>query len=432
MERSGECLIINLYQKIGKLKESLCIIGAGVAGNVCAMLLADKYEVTVIESNNYLGGHTHTHKVSENHNELFVDSGFIVLNDKNYPNFNKILKKLGVEIRDSEMSFSFFSELNGFCYAGNNLNGLFGVRKNLFSPKFYSFLYEISKFCSEGERYLKRSVSEDVDISSFVKNIGLSKNFIDQYLLPMISAIWSSTRYESGRYPAKSLLSFFKNHGLLSLADRPKWQTVVSGSHSYVNKIYSDPRIKFILNEPVLKVIESDSLVNVTTKNGSHSFSKAVIATHADSALSLLGNPSNSQLEILSKFKYSNNNGFLHTDESILPPYKRTWSSWNSRLEKDGNYSISYYMNCLQGINSDTNYIVTLNTNHSISNEKIIKKLSYTHPIFDDSAVSAQKDLDLINSSNIMFCGSYYGYGFHEDAVTSAINIVKKLGVEFE
>lgn len=413
----------------------IAVIGGGVAGIVTSYLLSRKHDVEIFECNNYLGGHTNTIEIESGADKgLAVDTGFIVLNDKNYPNFQKFLKQLEVPIRYSDMSFSFFSEQSGLQYAGTTLNGLFAQRKNILSPQFYKFLLNFTQFCLTAQRDLKEGIA-DIPLGEYLSAKNTSQYVIDNFLLPMGAAIWSAPLDSILEFPAKSFLHFFKNHGLLSIRDRPKWQTVVGGSHSYVKKFQTVFHGKINLNTKINRVLRKDSSVEIIDSMGhTQTFDKVVFATHADQTLTLLDTPSELEQNLLGTWNYQRNHTVLHTDISLLAPNARAWASWNytkfNGVDGKSKVAVTYDMNRLQGLRSKNRYCVTLNCTKSIKPETIIKEISYLHPVFNFEAIETQKELGSLNNKNgSYFCGSYFGYGFHEDAVSSALKVAEEFGI---
>ena len=418
----------------------IAVVGAGVAGIVAAYLLGKKHSVTLYEGRPRLGGHTNTVVVPTGpSSEVAVDTGFIVLNDQTYPLFSRFLSELNVPVRFSDMSFGFYDEACGTSYAGTSLSGLFADKRNLLSPTFYRFLLEISRFCRDGQKLLVKGTINgrplnDLSLAEFVKLRGYSKKMVNEYLLPMTGAIWSASNSDALRFPIGALLSFYKNHGLLGIKNRPRWQTVVGGSHSYLkafNRVFSgDIR----LASPVEQISRFDSHVTVRAANESSDFDVVVVACHADESLKLLAAPSDDEQRLLGAWQYQNNLGWLHTDTSLLPPNSKAWASWNYCAAKtrsaDSPVAVTYYMNLLQGLVSDTHYCVTYNSPRRPKESSIITELNFTHPTFSVESFRTQSELPHLNGKNrTYFCGSYFGYGFHEDAVRSSVEVAKAFGI---
>lgn len=416
-------------------QEKIAIIGGGVSGIVSAFLLSQKYEVTLFEANSKLGGHTNTFIVQSGPDEgIAVDTGFIVLNDKTYPLMHKFLEKLKAPVRYSNMSFGFYCERSGLCYSGNGISGLFAQRKNFFRRSHWRFLGEIQKFCKQGLADLHDDRISSETLRQYSVRHGYSQRLIDDYVIPMAAAIWSARAVDILDFPMRTFLNFFYNHGLLSLNDRPKWQTVVGGSCSYVHAFERSFSGRIVTGNPISKIERINGKINVVCAGRSESFDKCVVATHADQALNLLGDPSDEEKTILGAWKYQKNYTVLHTDRNALPPIRRAIASWNYRRELTANgeepLSVTYYMNLLQGLQSKNDYCVTLNSKGLIDESKILYEIEYQHPIYNLPAIQSQVLLNKIQGvRQTWYCGSYFGYGFHEDAVRSAVSICDKLGV---
>ena len=410
-------------------KEKICIVGGGVAGITAAHYLQDKYEVTLLEKNDYIGGHTNTSTVLDPElGEIPVDTGFIVLNDKTYPGLHALLKELNVPVRWSNMSFSYHSLHDSFQYAGNNINGLFGDRKNILSPSFYRFLFDIKKFCQKALIARATGEAESLSLADFLKKHRILDTTRDYYILPMGAAIWSTPSDEMLKFPASTFINFLFNHGLLAIRDRPRWQTVVGGSRSYVEAFLRSFTGKVKTQTSVTSVKRASENIEVTYKNEKHIFDQVIFACHADTVLSLLASPSKEEENAFSNWKYNKNHTVLHTDSSFMPQKKRLWSSWNYREERQGHLSVTYAMNILQGIDSTTNYFVTLNPRSKIDPSKVIAQYNYTHPLYSSSSITSQKKIaDCNGIDRVWFAGSYTGYGFHEDAVQSSLSVVQSI-----
>jgi len=419
-------------------KKKIAVIGGGVAGIVSAYLLQDKYQVSLFEQNNYLGGHTNTIELTEGPDAgLAVDTGFIVLNDATYPLFQKFLARLDVPTRVSEMSFGFQCLRSGLVYAGNDLNGLFAQRKNLLSPTFYRFLLEIARFNRTASRDLDANSVAAITLGEYLQQGQFSAYMIENYLLPMAAAIWSTPTLRAADFPAEAFLRFFKNHGLLSVRNRPQWRTVVGGSFAYVKAFQRDFSGDIHLNAGVEKIFRGADGVQLQFADGRNErFDQAVIATHADQALRLLGVPSVEEQRLLSPWEYQLNHTVLHTDASLLPPQRPAWSAWNFTREvaEDTDNQpvfVSYYMNLLQGLQAKQDYCVTLNRRESFRPETVIAEFDYQHPQYSFASLATQSELPKLNGErNSWFCGSYFGYGFHEDAVRSAVAVAEGFGVK--
>ncbi len=420
----------------------IAVIGGGVAGLTAAHILQRRYRVTIFERNDYLGGHTHTIELPAGAGAdagVPVDTGFIVCNDHTYPLFHRLLGQLGVSTRSSNMSFSYTDPAVPFFYAGTNLNGLFAQRRNLLRPGFWSFLAEIRRFCAEGLRALEQNAVPPVSIGEYVTRGQYSRQFMDWYLVPMMAAIWSTPPGEVTAFPAEALLRFFRNHGLLSLRDRPQWQTVTGGSHAYVKAFQKQFNGAIRLATPVRQVRRAADGVWLSLDAGGPElrFDGVVMAAHADETFAMLADPDAAETRLLGPWHYERNRVVLHSDPAALPPVRRAWASWNYVREEPGAaadlkpVSVTYYMNLLQGLQTRKDYCVSLNRRRPIAPESIIRELEYAHPTYSFASMSTQAGLPQLNGRRqTWFCGSYFSYGFHEDAVRSAVAVGRDLGLE--
>jgi predicted NAD/FAD-binding protein len=417
-------------------RQKIAIVGGGVAGIVAAYLLQKKHEIVLFESNDYLGGHTHTIEISDGPDAgTAVDTGFIVLNNQTYPFFMKFLSQLGVATRVSEMSFGFQCRQTGLVYAGTNLNGLFAQKRNLVSGSFLRFLLEIARFCRNAGKDLKEGSIPAITLGEYVAKEQYSKQMIDNYLIPMAAAIWSTPAMKVNEFPAEPFLRFFSNHGLLSFRHRPIWQTVTGGSFSYVKAFEASFRGQIYLTSAVKQIIRHPQKVEVKLSEGkSLDFDQVVVATHADQALQLLGDPSDDEKKCLSPWMYSNNHTVLHVDKELLPKQKSAWAAWN--FTRDGvdhqeqPVYVTYYMNRLQGLQTKRDYCVTLNRKEPFKPGTVITEMVYQHPLYTFDAMRTQSRLPVLNGQRrTFFCGSYFGYGFHEDAVKSGVKVAENFGI---
>ncbi len=407
----------------------IAVIGSGISGLVSAHLLSESYDVSLFEANDYIGGHTNTVAVELEDERFSIDTGFIVFNKKTYPNFCKLLNTLNVPTQLSEMSFSYRSLSSGFEYNGHNLNSLFSDRLNLFRLSFYRFIKDIVSFNDDAKKFLSKDQHPDISIKEFLTSHSYSAKFIDGYLIPMMSAIWSKNKADTLNCSAHFIFKFYENHGLLDIYNRPPWYVITNGSHSYIppmikkfeDKIYLSTKIESITREPKYVVLKS--------KDNEFRFDSVVIATHSDQALKLLTKPTDEEIKVLSAIKYTENDVVLHTDDNIMPRRKRSWASWNYLDDDNSNLALTYYMNRLQSIKSSTNFFVSVNLSREIDRSKVIKSFKYSHPCLDMAAMKAQQQMDLINGlNNTYYVGSYLGYGFHEDGVNSALKTCRLLG----
>ncbi len=405
-------------------KKTVAVIGGGVAGIVAAHLLQDSREVTIFEKENYLGGHTHTVSVPNGPDEgTPVDTGFIVFNEATYPFFIKFLHELEVPSRETQMSFGLHCKRTGLTYAGTDLAGLFAQRSNLFSARYYRFLFEIARFCRQGKADLKDG-QELGTLDDYVRRHRFSPYMVENYLLPMAAAIWSTPAGRVGQFPALSFLRFFNNHGLLSLLDRPRWRTVSGGSSSYVRAFSRRFRGTVRLDAPIARVLRTAAGVSVEVVGEEpRIFDDVFIAAHADQALRLLGDPSPEESRLLGAWRYEENTTVLHTDVSVLPPAPKAWACWNFRreAEEESRVFVTYAMNLLQGLAAQKQYLVTLNRPSLHDQSHVLASLVYHHPVYTRESMETQSSLSSLNGRrNTYFCGSYFGFGFHEDAVRSS------------
>lgn len=414
----------------------IAIIGTGISGMLAAHLLSQDHQLTVFEANDYIGGHTHTVAVARNEKTYPIDTGFIVFNDQTYPNFIKLLDHLGVASQPSTMSFSLTCERTGLEYNAATLNALFAQRRNLFRPAFYRMLRDIVRFNREAPAlvHTQSQAPATLTLGKYVNDHAYSQPFIEYYLMPMGAAIWSAKPHAMWEFPARYFVQFFQNHGLLSANQRPQWRVITGGSYRYIDALTRSYRERIRLNCPVQAVQRTAQHVLVTLQQGeTQRFDQVIIATHSDQALSLLTDPSDLEREILIAFPYQDNTAVLHTDTSLLPTRCLAWASWNyHRLREDPErVAVTYYMNLLQSLQAPEHFCVTLNHSEAIDPDKIIQRMTYHHPVYTQPGVAAQQCWADINGVNrTYFCGAYWGYGFHEDGVKSALAVCRQFGKE--
>ena len=415
----------------------VAVIGAGISGNVAAYHLNQSHDITVYESAGYIGGHTHTHDVLWGGVHYAIDSGFIVFNDRTYPNFMVLLETLGVRSTPTEMSFSFKDERNKLEYNGHSINTLFAQRRNLIRPKFYRLIRDILLFNQRAPALLK-TCGPEITLGEYLAQSNYSKLFEQAYILPMGAAIWSTDIKGMLDFPARFFVRFFQNHGLLSVNDRPQWYVVKGGSREYVKPLVESFKDKIRLNAAVKTIKRHPDYVEVCDISGKVDYYDTVfMATHSDQALKMLDDPSSNEMAILGSIQYQANEAILHTDTSVLPRSKRAWAAWNyhasgkAKLSTQSAYqsraseplAVTYNMNILQHLNAPVEFCVTLNPGNSIKKEKIIDRVHYDHPLYTPDSVSAQQRLPEINGVNrTYYCGAYWANGFHEDGVVSALN----------
>ena len=410
----------------------IAVVGAGISGLSAAYYLSKKHKVDLFEKENQFGGHANTIKVAYDHNkEIAVDIGFMVFNKNTYPNLINFFSENKIEIEKSDMSFSVSVNGSDIEYCGKGLGGIFSNKKNLLNLKFIKMFFEIISFYKNCEKIETEEV-KSITLGEHLKEIKISDYFINYHIIPMVSAIWSMPPLEATQMPLSFFLNFFKNHGLFKIKDRPQWFTVANRSKTYVDKIINQISGEHFKNYHINKVVRSDfgAKIFYGEENEFFDYDKVVIATHADEALKIIDNPTSDEELILKNFKYRGNTAVIHFDESIMPKNKNAWCSWNSSMSADNieKTSVTYWLNQLQNLKIDKNIFLTINPFREIPANKTYKKVRFTHPYFDADALLNQSNLQKIqNKKNILFCGSYFGYGFHEDGIKSSIEMLKML-----
>lgn len=404
----------------------IAIIGSGISGLTAAYYTNMNHDIQIFEAESWIGGHTHTIKVDG----LNIDTGFIVFNDRTYPNFQKLMDKLGVKYRPTEMSFAVRNDNWSLEYNGNNLNSLFADRKNIFNPKFYKLLSDILKFNKivKSGRY-----NPNYTLGQFIQENQFSEWFSHGYILPMGSAIWSMGIKEMLDFPLEFFAKFFINHGLLEITNRPQWFTIEGGSCQYIEPLTKNFKDKIFTNAKVEKVKRDNNKVQIIVNQETLEFDKVIFACHSDQALKLLESPSPLEQEIIGSIKYSNNEVILHNDVSLLPKRKLAHASWNYLITNKSNNqaTLTYDMNILQGLKSPKTYCVTLNNTELINKSKILASYNYSHPIYSRESVKAQQRFNEVSGhNNTYYCGAYWKNGFHEDGVVSALRVCEQLGVK--
>jgi predicted NAD/FAD-binding protein len=403
----------------------VAIIGTGIAGNVAAYKLRDQHNITVFEAAPYIGGHTNTLDVYESGKKLAIDTGFIVFNDRTYPNFIRLLEEIGQASKPSEMSFSVRSDR--LEYNGRSLDALFAQRRNLLSPSFYRMIRDIVRFNSQASQ-AARSESDNRALREFLAENRYGTEFVDYYLVPMAAAIWSAEPTRILDMPAKFLLRFFDNHGLLQLRDRPQWRVISGGSREYVKKLVEGHRNRIRLNTAVRSVRRVTRGIEVQASgNEPEVFDAVFLACHSDQALHMLGTPTRVEEEVLGAIRYQPNEAILHSDERVMPSRPKAWAAWNYHLsaDRERHVTVTYNMNILQGLRARNQYCVTLNDDSEIRSDRIIKRIRYDHPMYTREAVAAQARHREINQDGLFFCGAYWRNGFHEDGVVSALTALE-------
>ena len=406
----------------------VAVIGSGISGLSAAHYLSKNFKVDLFEKNDHFGGHSHTLDINDENNIIPVDIGFIVFNFQTYPNFINFLNDNNIEIEKSNMSFSVSVKGTNVEYCGKGIFGIFSNKKNLLNFNFFKMFLEIIKFYKKSNNL--KNIDENLKLDDFLRSENMSKYFINYHIVPMVSAIWSMPPYEAKQMPLKFFLKFFQNHGLFNLKNRPQWYTIKNRSRTYVNKILKTISGEYYKNYQINKLSRHSKGVKVHYggKNEFFDYDKVIIATHADEALSLINEPTEDEKNILSNFKYKKNFAIIHTDETVMPKNRKAWCSWNSSVNKYNNSqtSITYWLNLLQNLNTKKNIFLSLNPFYTIEKNKIIEKINFTHPYYDKAALDNQKKLKFIqNKNNTLFCGSYFGYGFHEDGIKSSLEMMK-------
>jgi len=413
--------------------KKIAIIGSGISGLSTAYHLHQDYDITIFEKEGYLGGHTDTHSLTIDDQTVRVDSGFIIYCPQFYPHFNAMLTDLGVTCEATDMSFSAHNRQTGVIYNATSLNKLFCQRKNLFSLKFYRMLLDIVRFYSLSVRVLKTDDNR-TSVKQYLDSHRYSRQFKDDHLLPMISALWSKTPEQVEQFPIRHLIEFFECHGLLKINNRPQWMVVSNGSASYVDALRERLSCNFLKNSPVDRVQRTDQQVLLTSNQQTHTFDAVVFATHSDQALKIIDQPSIDEQRILSAIPFVNNHVVVHTDESIMHPNKQSWASWNTEVPSHfdavtlGCCTANYWMNSLQNLPINSNVFTSLNSHHKIAPEKKLSERYYSHPVFNANSVAAQREKHLIDGQNrSYFVGAYWGWGFHEDGARSAFKVSQQI-----
>jgi predicted NAD/FAD-binding protein len=410
----------------------IAIVGAGVSGLTAAHLLHRDHDVTVFEANDYAGGHTNTVRVDTAGETHHVDTGFIVFNDRNYPNFERLLERIGVPSQPSDMSFAVSDESGDFEYASTSANGLFAKRAHLAKPWFHRMLADVIRFQRAGRELLTRG-DGGPSLGHWVEELRFSRPFIDRLIVPQASAVWSADPRQMWSFPARFLVEFFANHGMLGLRDRPQWRTVRGGSARYVEALTEPLSDRLRLSTPVQAVERAEDHVLVTPRGGeAERFDEVVIAAHSDQALKLLADPSDREHELLGAIPYQPNQAVLHTDRRLLPRRRRAWASWNYHLldEPTGKTTVTYHMNRLQSLRTEQQFCVTLNRTEAIDPASVIRTIDYAHPVYTAAGEAAQARHGEISGRHARthYCGAYWGWGFHEDGVNSGLRVAARFG----
>lgn len=415
---------------------SIAVVGGGVAGIVAAYLLQRRFEVSLFERNDYVGGHTHTVVIKDGPDAgTGVDTGFIVFNERTYPNFIRFLSLLGVEKHKSSMSFSYHDARTGFAYASTSADTFLAQRANIFKPSFWMMALAILRFNHITPRHLEQGLLKGLTLGEFLAVHRFNRYFVEQYLIPICASVWSAPDIRMMEFPMEAFARFFLNHGLLSIVNQPQWYTVEGGSHTYVKAFLKAFRGEVFTRTPVQAVQRTDGMVRVRTAQGVRDFDAVVLACHADESLRALADPSAEEKRLLAAWEYSRNRTVLHTDTSFMPPLPKVWASWNYQriegVQAGSPVMLTYYMNRLQGLATRNRYCVTLNPKKPVQTGAAIREMVYTHPVYTTESLSTQAGIAGISGrQNTYFCGSYLGNGFHEDAVRSAVAVARSFGIE--
>ena len=406
----------------------IAVVGSGISGLSAAYYLSKIHHVDLFEKDDHFGGHSYTLDLNLD-KKISVDIGFIVFNYETYPKLTNFFNENEIEVEKSDMSFSVKVKGTNFEYCGKGLKGIFANKSNFLNIKFIRMFLEILKFYKLCDKI--SNIDQVITLDEFLKKNKWSKSFINYHIIPMVSAIWSMPPYEAGKMPMNFFLKFFRNHGLFKLRNRPQWYTVAHRSKTYVNKVLSQISGEYFKNYKINSIqrISSGVQVYYGGANEFFDYDKVILATHADESLSLIKNPTDQEIKTLSNFDYKKNLAVLHCDESTMPKNKKVWSSWNTYVDPKNlnKSSLTYWLNLLQNINCEKNIFLTLNPLKEIQNERIYKKIEFTHPYYDQKALDNQKNLKNIqNKENLLFCGSYFGYGFHEDGIKSSLEMLKE------
>jgi predicted NAD/FAD-binding protein len=410
----------------------IAIVGAGISGLTAAHLLHSEHEIIVYEANPYAGGHSNTIRVDTAHHTHHVDTGFIVMNDRNYPNFTRLLGRLGVATQPSHMSFSVKGEEEDFEYSGTP-RGLFCQSRNLISPRFQRMIVDMLRFNRELRRLLRHEDTGQ-SLGDLLASQNFSRSFVERLIVPQVSAVWSADPQQMHTFPARFIAEFFANHGMLGFRDRPRWSTVTGGSARYVEALTAPFAARIRLNSPVQSIARHGDHVEIGVAGQQPAtYDQVIIATHSDQALEMLSDPSRREAELLRAIPYQRNEAVLHTDSTLLPRRRAARAAWNFHLLREPKplSTVTYYMNHLQRLQADRDFCVTLNRTEAIDPATVIRKIPYSHPVYTNASLAAQSSHQSISSlaTRTHYCGAYWGWGFHEDGVVSALRACAPFGV---
>ncbi len=411
------------------MKKRLAVVGTGMAGMSAAYFLQNDYDITVFEKNTYVGGHTNTVYVNEDGNSLPIDTGFMVFNEITYPLMCRLFKKLSVPYIDTDMSFTIYDRERSFEYNGSSFADLFSQKKNALSPRFWRMLIDIMRFGKGVPRYLNDAGYLDISMGDLITKEKLGAGFTHDYLLPMTAAVWSTPHHEMLRFPARSMVRFLQNHGLTGMDTQHQWKTVIGGSESYKKKLIAPFAEKIITNKEVASAQRVDGKAVLKFKDGTlDTFDMVVFAGHPDETREFITDLTPFEREVLAPFTYQKNETWLHTDESVMPKLKSNWSAWN-QVHREGERFTVYYMNKLQSVSKKRNYFVNINGNRFVDESKVLKKITYHHPVFNLQTEKSQARIPELNAlpSPYRFCGAWFRYGFHEDALMSSVQLCSSM-----
>jgi uncharacterized protein len=414
--------------------ETIAIIGTGISGLGCAYFLQHRYQLTLYEKSDYVGGHSHTLSVEDENGPVPIDTGFMTYNEVTYPNLTRLFRELGVASRPSSMSFSVQHLPGELEFCGSSINHLFAQRRNLFKPEFWRMLLQINRFNQEAAALIQSPAEPSLSLGEYVRERDYGDQFLNYYLLPMSCAVWSTPPDRMLQFPAVTLLRFFHNHGFLGLHTQHDWLTVQGGARTYVDKLIAQFRDRIYLKRAAVAVRRAAGRVRVTDQSGHTAhYDHVILACHADQALQMLGDADGNEHAVLGQFKYQPNTALLHTDAGVMPRTARCWSSWNYRVNHDADGHVApstiYWINRLQGIDAQRNYFISINGEETLRPQNVLRRIAYEHPLFNDGAIRAQQELPHLNQrrTGVYLCGSYFRYGFHEDAFRSALQLSRLL-----